>query len=67
LTRIHVAATHIFWKIIVAVHASRLNGVRPAISQPNASAQPLEFSLANHGLCCRSIGSAQSGTWVRKW
>jgi hypothetical protein len=64
---IHVATTNILWKVIVAVHASRLNGVRPAIGQANAGAQPLELSLANHGLCCRCIGSAQSGTWVRKW
>jgi hypothetical protein len=67
LARIHVTTANILWKVIVAVHASRLNGVRPAIGQANAGAQPLELSLANHGLCCRCIGSAQSGTWVRKW
>jgi hypothetical protein len=64
LTRIHVATAHIFWKIVIAVHAACLNRVCPTISQPNTGTQPLELSLRDHGLRCRGIGATQTGTRV---
>jgi hypothetical protein len=67
LPRVHIAASNILRKIVVTVHASRLNRMCPAVGEANACPQSLELCLPNHGFCCRCIGSAQSGTWVRKW
>jgi hypothetical protein len=38
LTRIHVATTNIFWKVIVTAHPSGLNCVCPAIREPDSCA-----------------------------
>jgi hypothetical protein len=64
LAGIHVATAHIFWKIVVAVNTACLNGVRPAIGQPNTGAQPLKLGLCNHRLRRRGIGATQTGTRV---
>jgi hypothetical protein len=38
LTRVHVATTYIFWKVVVTAHPSGLNGMRPAIREPDSCA-----------------------------
>jgi hypothetical protein len=66
LTRIHVATAHIFWKVVITVNTSCLNGVRPTIGESNACSQPLKLGLRDHGFRCRGIGATQTGTRVRK-
>jgi hypothetical protein len=66
LARIHVARANIFWEIIVAVNAPRLDGMCPAICESNTCTQPLELRLTDHGVRCRRVRSAQSGTRVRQ-
>jgi hypothetical protein len=67
LAGIHIASTNIVWKVVIAVDAPCLDCMCPAIGEANTCTQPLEFSLTDHGVRCRRIGSAQSCARVREW